>query len=118
MTLFLFLFWLLTVACGLQGRRGECHYDFSRPNEVLKGKKRKRKQSCVLVPTTVVQEDLQIDSSELRPTGIPSFLNIAYPKNTLDADSTPQYDDRLELSLQFAASKVDDYVQWRTYCYS
>lgn len=66
----------------------------------------------------MVQENLQIDSSELRPIGIPSFLSIAYPKNTLAADSTPQYDDRLELSLQFAVYKVDDNVQWRTYCYS
>lgn len=101
-------------------REGECCYDFSRPNEKLekKGKKRRRKQSCALVPTIVVQDNLQIDSSELRPTGIPNFLNIAYPKNTLDADSTPQYDDRLELGLQFAASKVDDNVQWRTYCCS
>lgn len=55
----------------------------------------------------------QADFSDLRPSGMPSFLNITYPRNTQDVDCTPQCGDRLVLTYSFTISKVvDGNDQW------
>jgi len=74
--------------------------------------------SWALVLTIVVQEKntRYIGFSELRLTGILSFLMIINPRNTLDVDNTAQYGDGLVLDLQVTISKLDGNDQWRT-CY-